>query len=101
LARREAAVDVEQLEQVDDGRAPVEFLGIGGGSLFELRDDVDDGYRLRLCRRAAAGRRGAARRCRCLGGGLGRLCTADTELFEDLAEETHGRSPEGLAKSPR
>src|SRR5690606_25231539 len=93
LARREAAVDVEQLEQVDDRRAPVELLGIRRGALLELGDDVDDRDRLRL--RRAAGRCRAPRRGGGLDGRLGGLGTADAELFEDLAEETHGRSPEG------
>jgi len=53
LARGETAVDVEQLEQVDDRDLPVQLLRVGGREFFQLRDDVDDGDRLR--RRGAAG----------------------------------------------
>jgi len=42
LAGREAAVDVEQLQQVDDRDFPVELLRIRRRQLLELCDDVDD-----------------------------------------------------------
>ena len=46
LTRRETAIDLEQLQQVDDGSAPVQLLRISCRTLLQLRDDIDDRDRL-------------------------------------------------------
>src|SRR5262249_44411070 len=97
LTRPEAAVEAEKLQKVDDRDLPVELLGIGGGELLELGDDVDHGDRRRggrlgrgrgswrglhraLC---SGGRAGLWRRSRLRGTG------PEAELFHDLAEQAH------------
>jgi hypothetical protein len=43
LARREAAVDVEELEQVDDGGPPVQLLRVSCRALLQLCDNINEG----------------------------------------------------------
>src|SRR5262245_21938461 len=64
LARRQTAVDLKELQQIDDGGPPVEFLRVRRRALLQLRDDVDEGDRL-------GRRRGRRRRTRVLGCGGG------------------------------
>ena len=42
LARREAAVDLEELQQIDDGGPPVQLLRVRRRALLQLRDDIDE-----------------------------------------------------------
>jgi hypothetical protein len=93
LARREAAVDVEKFQEVDDRGLPVELLGIGGGELLLLSNDVDDvdwlGWRRRGWRRGRS-RGGNRRRLwnfrnRCWSG----CGVLEPQLVEDLAEKAH------------
>src|SRR5215204_2867814 len=95
LARGEAAVEIEQLHQVDDRAAPIELLLVFRGALRQHGLDVD--LRDRRIRR-----RGRWFRRRCTGGGAwrrrcGRTCrrclfgfrrTEDRVL--DLSEDAHG-----------
>jgi hypothetical protein len=46
LARREAAIDIEALEQVDNGGLPVKLLRVRCRALFQLRNDIDECDRL-------------------------------------------------------
>ena len=51
LTRCQTAVDIEQLEQVDDGSAPIELLRVRLGALLQLCDDIHLGNGFRRLRR--------------------------------------------------
>ena len=82
LARRKAALETKELQQIHNRIFPIELLGVRGGEAFKLADDID---------RRDRGLRGGGI-WRGLRGGSG-LCdgTLETELIEYIAEQTHGR----------
>ncbi len=94
LARLQAAVDVQQLHQVDDGGAPVELLAVLRRHAIEHLLDVDavhgGGCLLRRARcawllRRGGGDRGGSRRA----GRLGSGAAAMEDLAENIAEDAH------------
>src|SRR5262252_6636337 len=91
LSRFETAVEVEQLQQVDDRCLPVELLRVRSCQPFQFGNHIDFRNRHdRRCRRS--GRRRLLRR----GGIRGRRrCSfrwlAESELLKDRTEQTHLR----------
>src|SRR5205085_9904663 len=91
LASGQAAVESEELHQVDDRDPPVELLFAGRGEALELGDHIDDSDRHRAwCpgRRGCRGGRGATRRGSLRRGGL-RWGSTESELFHDSSENGH------------